>query len=130
MRLRFSSKNFILTVILFVLEVVIALFVHDKFVRPYVGDYLVVFLVYYAIATVIDSASWKIGLFTLLCAYAVECLQYFKFVQRVGLEDNVLARTVIGVGFEWLDIVAYTLGVLTILIVEHFRFQQGEQSGQ
>jgi metallo-beta-lactamase class B len=54
----------------------------------------------------------------LLFSYLVEMLQYFHFVERIGLARNKLARTIIGYGFEWFDILAYTLGVATILILE------------
>jgi Protein of unknown function (DUF2809) len=121
MGFRFSLINFSIAVALFIVEVLIAVFMHDRFVRPYVGDYLVVFLVYYAIASLVDCAPWQTGLFTLLFAYAVEFLQYIKFIERVKLEGNVLARTVLGVGFEWKDIMAYTLGVGTVLLIERLR---------
>jgi hypothetical protein len=39
-------------------------------------------------------------------------------VERPGLSGNAIAKTVIGYGFEWWDILAYTLGVITILIME------------
>jgi Protein of unknown function (DUF2809) len=121
MQWRFHQGNFIIAILIFVVEVSIALFMHDAFIRPYVGDYLVVFLIYYTVSSFIETHPWKIAVFTLLFAYMVEWLQYFKFVERVGLGENALARTVIGVGFEWKDMVAYTLGVMTIFCIEHFR---------
>lgn len=115
---RFSTKYFLLALLLFITEVLIALYVHDQFVRPYVGDYLVVFLIYFAVCTFIEAKRWKIGLGVLLFADAVETMQYFHFVDRVGLADNKIASTVIGTGFSWVDIIAYTLGVATILWIE------------
>ena len=116
--LTFNRKYFILAVILFVIEVLIALFVRDGFFRPYFGDYLVVMLVYCAVRTFIKGSTLKIAIGVLIFAYCIEVLQYFRIVDRLGLSDNTLAKTVIGYGFEWWDIVAYTLGVVTILIVE------------
>ena len=40
--LRFNKTYFLLTILLFCTEVIIALFVHDNFIRPYFGDVLVV----------------------------------------------------------------------------------------
>lgn len=57
----------------------------------------------------------------LLFAYGIELLQYCNIVTRLGLEQNQLARTVIGTGFEWWDILAYTLGIITVVIVEKLR---------
>ena len=36
----------ILTILLLAIEVLIALFVHDRFIRPYVGDVLVMMVMY------------------------------------------------------------------------------------
>lgn len=117
---RFNSRFFGYTLVLFVTEVLIAVYVHDNFVRPYVGDYLVVMLLYCALRTFINASPLKIALAVLLFAYLVELLQYFHLVDRLGLAGNTVARTVIGYGFEWLDLLAYTLGVISILLLEHF----------
>jgi len=44
--LTFNLKYLILTTILFAIEVLIALFVTDKIIRPFVGDVLIVILLY------------------------------------------------------------------------------------
>lgn len=116
--LRFNKKYFVFTAILFVIELLIALFVRDSFVRPYLGDYLVVFLIYCAVRTILDAPVINVAIGVLLFAYAVEVLQYFQIVNKLGLQNNTIAKTVIGYGFEWIDLVAYTLGILTILILE------------
>jgi hypothetical protein len=117
--LHFNPRFFLLTLVLFVIEVLIAVYVHDNFVRPYVGDYLVVMLLYCGVRTFINASPLKIALAVLLFAYLVELLQYFHLVDRLGLAGNTVARTVIGYGFEWLDLLAYTLGVISILLLEH-----------
>ena len=116
--LTFNTKYFLFAIALFVIEVSIALFVHDRFVRPYVGDFLVVILIYCAVRTFIKAAPAKIAPGVLLFSYTIEILQYFQIVDRLGLSRNVIAKTVIGYGFEWWDLVAYTLGVGLILILE------------
>lgn len=116
--LTFNLRFFLLTILFFVTEVLIALYVRDNFVRPYVGDYLVVMLIYCAVRTFIKANPVKIAIAVLLFAYLVEVLQYFRIVDRLGLSGNLVAKTVIGYGFEWLDMLAYTLGVLTILLIE------------
>lgn len=118
--LRFNPRFLLYTILLFVTEVLIAIFVHDEFIRPYVGDYLVVMLIYCAVRTFIKADTLPIAIGVLLFAYLVEVLQYFRIVDRLGLAGNQLAKTVIGYGFEWLDILAYTLGVITVVLVERF----------
>ena len=117
---RFNPRFFCFTLVLFVIEVLIAIYVHDNFVRPYVGDYLVVMLLYCGVRTFINASPLKIALAVLLFAYFIELMQYFHLVDRLGLAGNTMAKTVIGYGFEWLDLLAYTLGVISILLLEHF----------
>ena len=117
--LTFNLRFFLLSILFFVIEVLIALYVKDDFVRPYVGDYLVVMLIYCAVRTFIKANPVKIAIAVLLFAYLIEILQYFRIVDRLGLSGNPVAKTVIGYGFEWWDMLAYTLGVLTILVVEN-----------
>jgi len=71
----FNKKYLILTIILFVIEVLIAVFVRDAFVRPYVGDYLVVILIYCAVRTVLKASVWKVAVGVLLFSFLIETLQ-------------------------------------------------------
>ena len=114
----FNLRYFLFASIIFVAEVLIALFVRDKFVRPYFGDYLVVILIYCSIRAFIKVSPIKLAIGVLLFAYSVEVLQYLRILDRLGLSGNELAKTVIGHGFEWWDILAYTLGILTVLILD------------
>ena len=114
----FNLRYFLFAVVLFVVEVLIALFVHDAFIRPYVGDYLVVILVYCAVRTFVNAPPVKVAIAVLLFSYTIEALQYFAIVDRLGLAHNEVARTVIGYGFEWWDILAYTLGIVTVVVFE------------
>ena len=116
--LTFNSRFFLLAFVLFVIEVFIALFVHDNFVRPYVGDYLVVMLMYCVVSTILKAAPLRVAVGVLIFSYIIEVLQYFKIVDRLGLAGNILAKTVIGYGFSWLDMLAYTLGIITVLVLE------------
>lgn len=60
----------------------------------------------------------KVAVAVLLFSYAVEVLQYCRILDRLGLSGNELAKTVIGHGFEWWDLLAYTLGIMTVLLLE------------
>lgn len=113
--LTFNRRYFLYALLVFLIEVGIALFLHDRFVRPYVGDYLVVILMYCAVRTFVNVTTWKIALGVLLFAYAIEVLQYFRLVDRLGWSGNTLAKTILGYGFEWWDLLAYTLGAATVL---------------
>jgi len=96
--------------VIFAVEVCIALFVHDNFIRPFVGDIIVIWFVYYFIRAFVNCKPIYIALFTLVFSFAVEIGQYFKLVTVLGLEDNKLARIVIGTSFSWWDLLCYVIG--------------------
>ncbi len=120
MRFTFQKNYFVATVLLFLIEVAIALFVRDKFIRPYVGDLLVVMLIYCFVKSFLDATPWKVGLGVLLFSFAIEIGQHFQLVKLLGLEHSEVARIVIGTGFAWGDLLAYTLGVAAVLGMEWF----------
>jgi hypothetical protein len=117
----FSLPYFLLALAFFLVEVFIALKVKDSFVRPYLGDYLVVMLVYCSVKAFFNFNYLTTAIGVLLFSYLIETLQYFQFVKVLGLQNNKLASTVIGIGFEWRDLLAYTLGIVTIVLIERIR---------
>ncbi len=115
---RFQKKYFLLGVFLFGIEVLIAVYIQDGFIRPYLGDFLVVILLYCLIKSFIDIPVLSLSISVLLFSYVVEILQYFNFVQLIGLEDSRLANIIIGNSFAWKDLLAYTFGILMVLWLE------------
>ncbi|HEX8561558.1 MAG TPA: DUF2809 domain-containing protein [Flavobacterium sp.] len=118
--MHFNQKYFIATLVLFLTEVAIALFVNDSFFRPYFGDVLVVILIYCFIRSFFRTNVRRTALGVLLFAFVIEGLQYYRFIELIGLEKIKLARVVIGTSFAWHDIVAYIAGIIIILGVEEF----------
>ena len=108
-----------MAVLLFLTEIVIALFVHDTIIRPYGGDFLVVILLYCLVRAVTNVGVWKGAIGVLLFAYVIEAAQYLQLISMIGLEKYKLAGIVLGTSFEWGDMLAYTLGVVVVLLVEN-----------
>ena len=117
---RFNRTYFLLAVLLFIIEVLIALYVHDAIVRPYIGDLLVVILLYCFVKAFVNTHPVKTAVAVLLFAYLIELLQYLNIVKHLGLQHSRLANVVIGNSFEWIDMIAYTLGAGVIVVVEYF----------
>jgi hypothetical protein len=107
--------------IVLLVEIIIALFVRDAFVRPYLGDTLAVILVYLALRAVTGLRVLPAALIALVIAFVVEFGQWFGLVDRIGLGGSPVARVALGTGFEPLDFVAYTAGALAILAFEALR---------
>ena len=118
MKFRFSPVYCALAVLIFVTEVLIALYLHDDFVRPYAGDFLVVILIYCFVRSFLQAPVWTVATGVLVFSYLIELLQYFNIVKLLGLERSRLANTVIGNYFTWHDILAYTLGIGVVILLE------------
>ena len=113
-------------ILLFIIEVCIALYLHDTIIRPFVGDMLVVLLVYCFVMTVLLLTTTRIkitivALSVLVFAFCVEALQATELLQTLGLSENKLASVILGSTFDWLDLVAYIIGTLFIILLEKIR---------
>lgn len=117
----FDKKYFFPAILLLGIEILIALYMHDEIIRPFAGDFLVVILLYCIVKTFVNASPLKVGLSVLLFSYIIETLQYFHIVYRLGLQHSKIASVVIGTSFEWIDLIMYTAGIVTILIVEKAR---------
>ncbi len=108
----------VLTILLLMVEVMIALFVHDRIVRPYIGDMLVVVVIYTFIRIWIPDALRLLPLYVFLFATGVEILQYFNLVELLGVSDNRFLRILLGTSFDWKDILCYAAGAVLVWAVE------------
>ena len=95
---------------LFLVELSIALWVHDRFVRPFVGDVLVVVLIYLVLRSFLTVAPRSLGLGVLLFACAVEFLQAVDYVALLGVEHISWLSVALGRTFSWSDLLAYAAG--------------------
>ncbi|MFI3255469.1 MAG: DUF2809 domain-containing protein [Eubacteriales bacterium] len=99
-----------ISLVLFIIEVIIALFVRDNFIRPYVGDILVVVLLYFVTRTIFPKPIKLLPIYLFLFATSIEILQYFDYVTLLGLGDSRFFRTLLGTTFSWEDILCYGVG--------------------
>ncbi|MDH1883997.1 DUF2809 domain-containing protein [Empedobacter falsenii] len=115
---KFDKKSFIIAIIIFLIEVIIALYIKDKIIRPFVGDILVVIFIYYFIKAFINTKTINIAIFTLFFSFVVEILQYFNFVEMIGLGHNKAARIIIGTSFSWIDLLCYFVGFILLFFID------------
>ena len=114
----FRTVYFIAFLILLTTKILIALFVQDTIIRPYIGDLLVVILLYCFIKSFFATPVFTTVIAVLAFAFLVELLQYFNIVQWLGLEHSKVARMIIGSAFEWKDLLAYVGGAAVIILFE------------
>ncbi|MDH2207033.1 MULTISPECIES: ribosomal maturation YjgA family protein [Empedobacter] len=115
---KFDKKSFSIAIIIFLIEVIIALYIKDKIIRPFVGDILVVIFIYYFIKAFINTKAINIAIFTLFFSFIVEILQYFNFVEMIGLGHNKAARIIIGTSFSWIDLLCYFVGFILLFFID------------
>ena len=91
-------------------EIVIALFVNDAFIRPYVGDMLVTLLLCCLCRVIVPDKVRLLPVYVFVFAACVEIGQYFDLVALLGLADNRIISIALGRTFSWMDLVCYTVG--------------------
>lgn len=96
--------------ILLIAEILIGLFVHDDFIRPYIGDVLVTVLLCCLCRIVFPKGILFLPVYVFLFAMLVEFAQYVDVVKILGLENNLLLSTVIGRTFSHADLLCYGVG--------------------
>jgi hypothetical protein len=119
--LTFRKNYFFLTLLLFLVEVAIALFVHDRIVRPYGGDFLASIFLYCLLRSVVSWPALPLAIAALVLAYLVEAMQHVGLLSQLGLQGSRVARVVLGSSFSWLDMLLYTAGILLVIMVEKGR---------
>jgi len=115
----FNKKYCSICLTLFVVEVFIAVYVHDDIIRPYAGDLLAVIFLYCGIKSIINAPVKKTAISVLLFSFILEISQYFHILYYAGLQNCKLANVVLGNSFAWIDLLAYTLGTVIILGFEN-----------
>ncbi|SFS11724.1 DUF2809 domain-containing protein [Sphingomonas jatrophae] len=109
-------------------EVAIALCVHDRIIRPHVGDSLAVVLVYLTLRASTPLGVGASVLAALVVACAVEVSQLFQLVDAIGLGHLPAARVILGTGFDLLDFFAYAAGGALVFAGDRLRLR-GEGGG-
>ena len=99
-------------------EILIALFVNDNFVRPYVGDMLVTVLICCFVRIFFPTGVKLLPVYVFLFASAVEVCQYFDIVKLFGLEGNRFISVLLGRTFSLADILCYAAGCILFFGVE------------
>lgn len=116
--IKMSFKYLFFAIVIFLIELAIALFIKDTLIRPFVGYVLVVVLIYCFLRIFLIIEYWKLAIGVLLFACLIEILQYFDYVKLLGLESNRILSVAMGRTFEWLDFVAYFTGFLLIILLK------------
>lgn len=122
MKLEFNLKYLLLTVFIFLIEVLIATKLSDIFfVRAYLGDVIVVMLLYTFVKSFVKINDEKLIIGILIFSCLVEFAQYFTIAEKLGFQPGSIMYIVIGNSFSWIDILCYGVGCLILYVFTKFK---------
>ena len=117
----------VLFFVIFTIEILIALFVRDGFVRPYIGDMLVTVLICLFARILIPEKVKVVPILVFVFSAFVEIGQYFDFVKLLGLDDNVFISTLLGRTFSVTDLICYGVGCVLFTIFDYIIKRKSEK---
>ena len=117
----------ILFFVILTIEILIALFIRDDFVRPYIGDMLVTILICSFARFFIPKKIKVMPLLVFVFSAFVEIGQYFDFVKLLGLDDNAFISTLLGRTFSVADLICYGVGCILFAIFDYIIKRKSEK---
>ena len=109
--------------LLVALEVCIGVFYFNFFIRAYIGDVIIVWVLYCLFRSFVPKrfSSYGIAIGILIFSFAVEFLQKAHIADILGIENKLL-RIIIGTSYAAEDLWCYVAGtVVTILEIWLFK---------
>ena len=111
-----------LFLLLLAVEIMIGMYVHDSFVRPYVGDMLVVILLWALVRIWLSAAVY-------IFSVIVELTQLIPLVDLLGIKNH-LVRVLMGTTFVVEDLFAYATGCAVTAVVDVFIYHKRKMIAQ
>ncbi|MEM9680489.1 MAG: DUF2809 domain-containing protein [Bacteroidota bacterium] len=119
--MKLNKTYLIIALQLFVIEVWIALLLKDGFIRYTFGDYLVVIFLYCLLRALTNIKMIHAVILVGCFAFIVEFSQLFNLLEALGLSNNKLAVLLLGSTFHISDLIAYSVGLITVIIIENLK---------
>ena len=90
-----------------------------SFIPLWIGDFLYAVMIYFLVRIFLPfKKAYLIAFTSLLICYGIEFLQLYQADWIIELRKTLFGRYVLGQGFLWSDILAYTFGITVSLAVE------------
>ncbi|KOP36701.1 DUF2809 domain-containing protein [Flavobacterium sp. WLB] len=89
------------------------------FIPLWIGDALYAVMIYFLVRIFLPAKrAFIVALFSLLLCYCIEFLQLYQAEWIIELRKTLFGRYVLGQGFLWSDILAYTFGIAFVFLIE------------
>ncbi|WP_028518039.1 DUF2809 domain-containing protein [Ruminococcus flavefaciens] len=111
-------------VLLVAVEVCIGVFYFNYFIRAYIGDVIIVWVLYCLFRSFVPKkfSSYGIAVGILIFSFAVEFLQKAHIADILGVENKLL-RIIIGTSYATEDLWCYVAGT-AVTLLQIFLYQQ------
>jgi len=116
--MKINLKFLFAFLVLLATEIFIGIYVNDSIIRPYIGDFLVVILMYTFIRGIVQKHIRFLPIYLFVFAVAVEVAQYFRIVYLLNMQDNKVISTIIGNSFDIKDILCYLIATVILFMWE------------
>jgi hypothetical protein len=94
-------------------------YLFPEIINNYLGDALWAVMIYVMAAFLFKNSSIKhLAIYSLLFCYAIEISQLYHAPWIDSIRNTRLGGLVLGFGFLWTDILAYTLGIGVAVLIE------------
>lgn len=118
---RSSRKTYLISfLVLLLVEISIAIWIKDDFIRPYLGDFLVVILIYSFLMSISRISVLKGLIAVLLFSFAVEFFQMINIVKVMQYQPPEVVMIALGSSFSTWDLLAYSLGIIFTAGMEYY----------
>lgn len=97
-----------------IVEICIALWVHDSFIRPYFGDVLAVICVYFLARIFLTQKPKYLSIYVTIFAFLVELIQLTRLSEIL---PNALS-IIVGGTFDFSDLLCYLIGGVACFIAD------------
>ncbi|QLC65436.1 DUF2809 domain-containing protein [Flavobacterium sp. LPB0248] len=92
-----------------------------SFIPLWIGDFLYAVMIYFLVRIFLPfKNAFLVALFSLLICYGIEFLQLYQGEWMIELRKTLFGKYVLGQGFLWEDIMAYTFGIFVVFMTEKF----------
>lgn len=94
----------------------------------FVGDILYAMMIYFIVKFLfLELELKKVAFFSLLICFTIETLQLYQANWIVAIRNTTFGHLVLGQGFLWSDILAYTFGVSFAFLIDKFLKQSAKK---
>lgn len=92
-----------------------------SFIPLWIGDFLYAIMIYFLVRILFTHKKAICTIiYSLLICYSIEFLQLYQSDWIISLRKTLFGRYVLGQGFLWSDILAYTFGIAFVFLIEKF----------